>query len=178
MANLIPPDAKRAIIIEYWIRVVTVWAVLVGCGLLVVAVLRLPTFVLVRSQLEVFSNAYNQARIQEEVFEEAQHTISEANTLSNLLANSATTTSLSEIVTLLDDIAGVGVTISDFNFQKSDTDITQIDIRGLANTRTALADFSQNIEAHTLFDEAELPISNLAKDKDINFEITIIPASL
>ena len=176
MANLIPPDAKKAIIYEYWIRVFTVWFVMIGLAFIVVSLLKAPTFVLVQSQLNSFSGAYDGAREKEEAFTEAQQTIVDANDLSVLLTEFSTTIESSELIKILDDLAGSDVRISDFSFKRSADVLDSITVTGLADTRVSLAGFSDNIESHPLFDNAELPISNLAKDKDITFNIEITPA--
>ena len=177
MANLIPPDAKKDIVIEYWLRVATIWCILLACAIVVVALLKIPTFVLVHSQLRAFSGAYDSAKEKEISFNEAQDIIISANQLSTLLAAHSTTTTGSEIVDILDDIAGSGVTISSYNITWDDMTMSAVLISGQASTRLALSNFSKDIEAHPLFEEADLPISNLAKDRDIPFNITIIPSS-
>ncbi|MFT5037245.1 MAG: hypothetical protein ACI9VM_000823 [Candidatus Azotimanducaceae bacterium] len=176
MANLIPPDAKHAITVEYWLRVVTVWFVLIGLALIVVAVLQFPTYVLVQTQLDAFSGKYNDANNSVETFAEAQRVLVEVNDLSSLLTSSIADIGLSNLVDVLDAIAGDSVTISNFSFKRSETELIEIHINGLAKTRTALANFSNDIEDHPLFTEADVPISNLAKDKDILFDIDIKPA--
>lgn len=173
MANLIPPNAKRAVTIEYWLRVVTVWCVLIGFGFIAVALLRLPTFVLVQSQLQAFSSAYDEAVDKTSTFEDAQETIVAANELSRLLVDEESQTAFSEMVEILDDIGGTDVRINEFRFSTDAEGENGIVISGVAATRVALADFSKDIEAHPLYAEAELPISNLAKDRDIAFSINI-----
>lgn len=158
---------------EYWLRVVTVWLLLIGLGFIVVALLRIPTFVLVESQLRAFSGAYDEAIDKTAAFDEAQAVITEANELSRLLAEEEDQIPLTDMITILDGIAGSAVRINEFNFTRSDGTLTQINVTGVAATRVALADFSKDIEAHELFAEAELPISNLAKDQDIAFSISI-----
>lgn len=177
MANLIPPDAKHAIIIGYWLRVITVWFVLVGCALFAVAALKTPTFVLVQSQLRTFSDQYEGARQNEETFIQVQQALNAANRLSGLLAENKEEIQLSIVINQLDTMAGDDVRISNFQLQKTEAVLNKITINGLANTRTALADFSKNVEAHPAFTEAEVPIANLAKDKDISFSIEVKPAS-
>lgn len=177
MANLIPPNAKRAIVIEYWIRVVTVWFILIGFAIIVVAILKLPTLALVKSQIGTFGEAYDGARAKNEIFEESQRTIIDANNLSKLLSDQQESAILSDLIDVLDTIAGSEVAISRFTFEKDELAVAKISIAGHANTRTALADFSTHIEEHALFEKAELPISNLAKDKDITFNIDIVPTA-
>lgn len=177
MSNLIPPDAKRAVVIEYWIRVVTVWFVLVGLALVVTALMKTPTFVLVESQLRAFSGEYEEAVDESNQFDEAQRAITDANQLAELLKGGNDTTELSSIIAILDEIAGDAVTIQNFDLNMTDGMVTKISIDGTAATRQALAGFSENIEAHPLFSDAELPISNLAKDRDIGFSISVVPVT-
>ena len=46
-------------------------------------------------------------------------------------------------------------------------------INGVADNREDLLVFSQNLKRDALFDNVELPVSNLAKDRNINFTLTI-----
>lgn len=177
MTNLIPPDAKRAVVIEYWIRVITVWFVLIGFALIAIAVLKIPTYVLVESQLRAFSGEYEKAINDSEQFEKAQEAITEANEIAELLTNSTDTVDLSSLITILDELSGTEVVINNFKFTKTDGEISAISVKGMAATRQSLATFSEDIEQQPLFSEAELPISNLAKDRDIGFSIDITPAT-
>lgn len=46
-------------------------------------------------------------------------------------------------------------------------------INGVADNREDLLVFSQDLKRDTLFDDVELPVSNLAKDRNINFTLTV-----
>lgn len=177
MANLLPPSAKKAVVTEYWIRVATLWLILAALGLAVVLVLRFPTYVLVQSQLHAFSREYTEAQGRSQVYEDARAAILDGNTLVALLLDDASTTTLSDTIALLDTIAGRDVLLNRIELAQSDGAITAISVSGIASTRRALADFSKNVREHPQFEDAELPISNLAKDKDISFSITVTPAT-
>lgn len=176
MANLIPPDAKKEIVSEYWFRVVVVWAYLIGIGLLIGALLKAPALWSIESELKAYSGAYDSAQEKAETVKTSQETIAAANAIAQLLAESASTTASTEILAVLDTIAGNEITISQLGLQKDTHSITEMRVQGLANTRTALANFRNDIEQHPLFEKAELPISNLAKESDITFNITITPS--
>ena len=178
MANLIPTEAKKTIVTEYWLRVVVTWAYLIGTGLLIVALLKAPALWAIESQLQAYSGAYDSAQEKVETIKTSQITIEEANDLAALLANSASTTSSVAVLETLDTIAGTDVIISGFRLSKDDKKVININITGVAKTRTALADFRTNIEAHEYFKKADLPISNLAKESDIAFNIDITPGNL
>lgn len=176
MANLIPPDAKSAIKTEYWLRVITVWFVLIGFGFVVTSALKIPTFVLLQTQLAVYANEYDSAKETQADFEAAQNLIEDSNNLIRLLKTNTTDTSLIELVSVLDQIAGDSVAIKSFDYEIVDKKINTINISGVADTRVALANFSDELEQDPLFSEAKLPISNLAKDSDITFNLAIILA--
>lgn len=176
MANLLPPEAKRSLIIEYWLRVITVWFILIALAFLAATALKMPTFVLVQSQLGDASAAYDDAREKKDAFNAAQTTLNEANQLSALLATDTNTTPTAELIQILDTIAGSQVRIGSFQITKTDSALEKITVTGMADTRLALANFSNDIKAHPMFLEADLPISNLAKDRDIAFNIVIVPS--
>ena len=48
-----------------------------------------------------------------------------------------------------------------------------VNITGTATDRQSLASFRDRMLAHPLISEVNLPISNLATDKDIQFSITV-----
>ena len=176
MANLIPPDAKKAIVREYWVRVLVVWLILAGCALIIVAVLKAPTLMLVQTQMNAFSGAYDDAKTQQDEFKAAERVLMDANDLSRLLTSTASGTSPLRIISLLDTIGGRDITISDFTINKTEGSVSTLDIRGVAATRLALSNFTRSIEADPLFAEANFPFSSLAKESDIPFSINIVPA--
>ena len=59
-------------------------------------------------------------------------------------------------------------------YQKESEDKATFTISGVADSREDLLVFSVNLERDVLFDDVELPVSNLAKDKDIKFTLTIV----
>ena len=176
MANLIPPDAKKAIVTEYWFRVLIMWFILTGLGLLFVAVLQVPTFMLLQSHAKSFNDAYNETQEKVDGFKDGEKSIDDANKLAKLLSAQAESTPLSEVMEILDEVAGNDIAITDMDFKKNENVLSEINVRGVALSREALAGFSTDIEEHSLFETAELPFSNLAKDKDISFNITVVAA--
>lgn len=176
MANLIPPEAKQALKIEYWARVATVWFVLIGFGFVVSIVLKVPTFVLLQNQLTVYSGIYDNAKETVAEFDSAEQKITEANKLASVLTEAVVSDSATALTEALEAIAGEKILIKSFAYKFSDGKVSTITVTGLAPTRLSLANFRDNLESNALFSEANLPISNLAKDVDIAFNIDITPA--
>lgn len=176
MANLIPPEAKKAIVTEYWFRVGILWSYMVGIGILIVALLKGPALWAIESQLGAYSGAFDSAQEKAETIKESQLAIQSANELAGQLAAAASTTPPTEVLAALDQVAGRDVSIASFRLTKGEKEIETITITGMANTRTALANFRADIESNPLFQKADLPISNLAKESDIPFNIEITPS--
>jgi hypothetical protein len=108
----------------------------------------------------------------------AEETIKETNALANHLIATKPARTASEIIATLDTLAGNGVTIRQFEIDQSAEKLSKIVVRGTATNRIALASFSDAVVAHPDFIEANVPIANLAKDQDIDFEITVVPAEI
>lgn len=177
MINLIPFSAQKQVKREYWVRVVSVWMFLVGSGFLVVALLNTPVYVLVHSQLESYLNEYNQASDETQSFKTAQATITDANSTIALLGLSNTQTSFSGIIAKLESLTGSGITINTYQLIRTDGALGTITISGVADSRLSLSQFKDALQKDPLFSSATLPLSNLAKDVDIPFSISITPSA-
>lgn len=175
MTNLIPPTAKKQVKNEYWIRVASVWMMLVASGFLVVGIMFVPTLVLIQSQLDAFASEVDQANIQNESFVGAKATLVQANTIARTLSKESDTMQFTTLLEILETLAGAQVSINNFTFSKASGEISTISISGQAASRQALVSFSDVIEANDLFESAEIPLSTLAKDKDIPFTISVVP---
>jgi len=67
-----------------------------------------------------------------------------------------------------------GIRITSFSWQKGDEE-TVISVSGIAQDRQTLIAFQDRLDSSTLFSEVSLPVSNLARDRDINFQLKLYP---
>lgn len=176
MINLIPPDAQKQVKSEYWIRVVSVWMILVGSAFLLVTILLTPVYVLINGQLESFLYEYNQANSESQSFVESETEITEINKIATLLANADEEVTFSNIIIKIEQLASSDIQIENFTLSRKGGEISPIVVSGQAGSRFALTEFKDAIEASRIFKSVSLPLSNLAKDTDITFSITIIPS--
>ena len=176
MINLIPPDAKKAVVKEYWLRVAVVWLFLLAISLIIVGVFKLPSYVLLQAQEIAFEEQFESAAENQAEFEQSEALIKQANLEAKHLNSFATTVPFSEYMDTLDSLATAGVSISNFSFKKNDGVLEEILITGTAADRKSLTQFKDVISENESFANAELPISNLAQDLDIRFSITVIPS--
>lgn len=175
MINLIPPSAEKLVHREYWIRVSSVWMILFGFAFLIISLLNLPVYVLVQSQLNSFLEEYKEATDETASFIESEVAVANANEIARLLAKQDSVEPFSHLIEELDLLTSNNVTILDFQIVRKENALDPIVITGVANSRLALSEFRDAIENNPLFLSAALPLSNLAKDKDIPFTITITP---
>ena len=145
--------------------------------MILILTLQLPTFVLISSLEQALENQIDNAVAKQGAFSDLEDQVKHVNTLVDHLAEQADEgVQFSELIYELDAVAPQTVALTQFSMSRERGTVHQIEVVGAATTRTALANFRDAIEEHELFGEAELPISNLAKDRDIVFAMTITMA--
>lgn len=175
MINLIPPEAQSAIKREYWIRVFSLWAFLLACAFIALTLLQVPTYILLRAQLTAQQSEYAEATDQTTTFKEKEDALKNASAIATILTKKDERQFFSDILTSLERLVPAGVHIDSYSFTRKDTSLGIITLSGVADTRGTLSELRTAIEADSLFKTATLPLSNLAKDKDIPFSITVTP---
>ncbi len=174
MVNLLPPTAKKKYVVEYYVRTVTVWLFLITAALVVVGSLMIPLWVSVEIQNAAIAPAYERAFKGGASFAELEGDIIAANTLAGELNRSSQYQLLLPYIIRLQELSGSLVSIQSISMQRSEKgEVKEIMVTGVAATRVALAAYRDALEVETMFAAVELPISNLAKDLDVPFNITI-----
>lgn len=173
MVNLIPPTAKRDVIIEYWIRVFTVWAGLASAACVLIGITMLPVFVLVDTQIAVYIESADLASQKIASFENVSNELTQSTQQAQLVMLNTREKQLSEIIYLFNSLEGDGIEVSTLNVNRAVTGIAPVLISGTAADRQSLADFRDRLLAEASIETVDFPISNLAKDRDINFSITV-----
>lgn len=173
MSNLIPPAARRAYVTEYWIRVATVYLMLLSFACVALLLLRVPTLTALAFRNNDSAAAISDAESQKDKSSTDEAQIRRANALASMLsADDSSSLQFSRIVSVLSALAGRGVSIDSFTMSRNEETLS-LSIAGVAQTRADLRAFDNAIEAHELFSAVDLPISNLANDTDIAYTMTI-----
>ena len=179
MINLIPPKGRKVVVIEYWSRVVTVWAVLVCGAVLVGGILLIPSFVLLRSELSAVSTESSALKASGTNAAGIEATVKEANELAGLLAQEGIgAVMLSDVVSSIDADVPRGVSLSSYVVKRDGTNIQAVQVSGVANSRETLTMFRDALEQDPFFERAEVPISDLVLGTDLPFTITITMANI
>lgn len=175
MINLIPPVVRKAIVKEYWVRVISVFLCIVSAVVLVSAVFLSPVYVLVSSQVDVYSQSANDAALRVAEYDVSASALVAANGMAQKIIELHETDNFSDAVLLLESLQGNNIVLEGFVFNREkDGNLAPVQVTGKALTRQSLADFRDKLLAQSTISEVNLPISNLAKDKDIDFSLSVV----
>lgn len=173
MINLLPDDARTHVLTEYWLRVISVWLLLCVAAGTMVLVLLFPSYILLQLQLQARQDTYQQIEVEQENFAQAQTEIRQTNTKAALLADAADNMLFTDVLNALDAVQAETIFVRSVAVKRVEGVVETVTVQGEATTRDALADFRNRIEATSFFDEAELPLANLARDREVPFSITV-----
>jgi Tfp pilus assembly protein PilN len=68
----------------------------------------------------------------------------------------------------------LGIKLTTLSYLKNKSDI-EYKLRGVAKDRRTLVNFQNNLNTSDKFTNATIPVADLAKDKDISFDLTLKP---
>ena len=173
MANLIPQFAKKKVTTEYWFRVVTAWFMLWGVALLIATVLLFPVYIFTSVQIGVNAESARSAEASVANFESSVFDLEKASLQARYLIEDERRNKAHAFVDLIEVNEVAGVDISRITFRTSEDGTQPIIVGGQAADRQSLASFRDRLLADPAISSADLPISNLAKESDIDFSITV-----
>ncbi|MES2436387.1 MAG: hypothetical protein V4519_00055 [Patescibacteria group bacterium] len=176
MINLLPEQEKKLARDEYRLRVIAVvlCSVLITIGIGVV--LLIPSYGLAMYKSRVAQNeAQSLIDTTREVAERAELT-KELNTVSSTmsaLSGNQTGSNPSSIVALLIKHKTADNKITGFGYEKREGAFV-IHVRGIAKTRQSLQSFAAAVRKEKGIDDVVVPVSNFAKDTDIEFTFDVL----
>lgn len=173
MINLIPNSAKRSIVKEYWMRVLSVWFLVWSIVLLMSAVAFLPAYVLISSQVKIYEQSALEASEKVATYENVSVALVQASQEAKVVIDEMAQHRLSSYLKRIEGLQGEGITVNDIRLSRLEQGVGPIIVQGLARDRQTLAAFRDRLQADPLVKEVELPISNLAQDRDIVFTLTV-----
>lgn len=173
MINLIPPPAKRKLRYEYWVRAVSVWFTIWSVALFAGACILLPAYVLIGSQVSVYQVSATAASEKVVNYETVSASLEQANLQARSVIDEANLPLFSEYISLFEAQQGSGVAITEMRLSREVTGVAPVTVSGTADDRQSLASFRDRLLAIEEVTSVDLPISNLARDKDISFTLTV-----
>ncbi len=173
MINLIPQSAKKQIVIEYWLRVVTVWLLLFSITATIGTALMFPVYILVKTQTDVYRESANAAVQKIAVYENVSEDLVRSSQQAKMVLDNKNQPYLSQYIKLFSTLETSSLELSGISITRGVTGVDSIQVAGTAIDRKALADFRDRLLALEQVEKVDFPISNLAKDKDISFNMVV-----
>lgn len=173
MINLIPPTAKKSILREYWLRVLSVWFAVWSIALLIGVAVLVPSYVLIVSQVKVYSESATKASQKILDFENVSKDLVRSSQLAGTLLSGLKDPRMSDYTARFKELQSSGISISKITVSRAEVGLGPAQLSGEAKNRQALADFRDRLRAQPEVSAVDLPISNLAKDKDIQFSLSV-----
>lgn len=174
MTNVLPPHAKKQIVIEYWTRMVSAWVVVWSLCLLLGAALLWPTYVLLNGKTAAYQNAADQATERTDEFATLGRELVASTQQAEYLVRLKDRQTLSSVMSDVWQVANQKpVSITSLSLAKADGTLVTFRIEGVADDRLALADFRTSLLELPYVADVELPLSDLAENRDIEFGLQI-----
>lgn len=181
MINLIPKEEKKKIIKNFYYRLVILFFSVVSAVIFVSLLAILPSYFLssARSNIVNLKLEVQKSEPVPSPQEETLTVIKDLNTkLSLIEKNSNKQFLISQKV--IDAILArkmSNIKITNISYQNDSSTGTKISIQGIAPSREVLLSFRLALEGDKLFKQVDLPISNFIKGSNIQFSLSLIPAS-
>lgn len=175
MLNLIPFEQKNRLEKDYKTRKLIMWVALVVAVLTVSIALLLPSYVLSRAKAgEVKNELETVRRILDTELQPTEVTqqLTEAARNARDLRPFTEKNSVYELVKIF-ETKPINIRITSIVFQEKDPEPAVITLAGIATDRETLRSFGRLMEAREEFSSVDLPVSNFAKEKDIEFNMII-----
>lgn len=173
MINLIPPEAKKRVSKEYWLRVLSVWFISCTAALIASVCILLPAYVLITIQIGANEGVSQAASEKVAEFESVTKELALTNQKSKAILDNTRFSPISPYVAMVRAHESEEVRVSQITVARSKDGFSPISVSGEADSRQALASFRDRLLSEPGVSGVDLPISNLAKDKEIQFNLTI-----
>jgi hypothetical protein len=176
MINLIPPAGQTALRKEYRMRVAATYCMLLAAVNILLTVALIPTYVLVKAQTEGVV-AHSGEGEQDAEIASIEDEVARTEAIIAELKKVPETLDMSGIMHEIENAAPAGISFRTFTLNHVKGVIGPIQVQGNAEEREDLIAFKQALEAHSLFENASVPIGDLARERDVPFSMTITLAS-
>lgn len=175
MTNLIPPDAKQRVKKEYWIRVVSVWGILLAICFVIFTALLFPTYVLFNTQLDALATEISREENERAAeYAAAEEAMAVANDTADQLIDVSRASGALELLQAVEAVLTPEITLDSFAYDRKGEKLNSITIQGTAANRTSLAAFAEALKRSPHFTQAEVPVSSLVRDSDLPFSINVV----
>ncbi len=174
MLSFLPEVTKKEIIMAYRFRVGVVASILLSVVVLFALAMLMPAYHLILVEEEIVQAREKQLSesVVAKQIEAAEKLFSRVSEQAVLLSGFEQASVASDMISRITGLRGGDVAVESIRFEPGDEHNTLI-LRGVAVYRDALLVFKERLVALDDFNEVVLPIKDLARDRDLEFTITI-----
>ncbi len=174
MFHLLPEKQKKVLRREYLLRLLFVFLCFVAGSLVVASVFLFPSYLLSSRKFGDLEERKNQIKANITAKTDpnlGKFLTSLKGNLSALKVNRSTSSSTAYIKEVT-DLKNSGIKLKEFFIDYGNTP-TKIIVSGRSSTRDSLTKFYRDMQTVKDFAKVELPISDFAQDKDIDFHMNV-----
>lgn len=175
--TLLPEKEMRSLKREYRTRLLIFFLFFLSCSILIGILALVPAYYFSYSQEKESINRFSaiQKSRQEQGTTNLIKELSQDSDILKKLSRSKESVIWSQIISEITNHKATGITITSLALSKpiNATSTIGIALQGKASTRDALIQFKNKLEADPSIVKVGLPVSDLAKSKDIMYSITI-----
>jgi len=178
MTNVLPYKQKKRVRSEYARRLISVTLSFLLVTIFFALILLLPSYVLSTSRAHTTKGQIDLIikYVQEQGGDDSAEVLRAMNVKISALRNNSSAISFERIIDAALRHRGSHIVWGGITYEYTadgDTEEGRAVISGTANTRDSLLGFVERLESDTLFSEVDLPISNLAEERDVRFSIRL-----
>lgn len=175
MFNVLTDSFKKDIRDQYKKRRVIVWLIAVICLQISFLVLILPSYIYLSTEEKdlLASNVSHTTANNLADNSSGSKTFQNVNNELSVLSSNIGLNTFDSLILRLTSLKSQGIQLKEIIYQNKTATSSTIILNGVAASRGALLSFSKNIEANDTFYNVDLPVSDFAKNKDIDFSISM-----
>jgi hypothetical protein len=168
--NLLSKHQKKKIRREYYMRLFSI-ASLMLCGVLFAGVVALlPSYVDVVGDLKTAQKELEQRQSSAESSKELNAEVKETAVMLAVHEEELKKENVTDIIRATLDTRPEGISIVGYTYDRSARNIS---LEGIAKTRNLVAPYAKQLEDSEWFTSAPVPISDLAKNTNLNFRLQV-----
>jgi hypothetical protein len=173
MINLLPDSEKASIYKEYRLRLLAVSLLMLLALIILAGVLLSPSYVLSMYQRRIGESTVSPATAEQQEYTDLVKKIKASKLTLGALKPQAVHMTPTRIIEILTKHKTSQNTITDIQYNFLPPDIVTVTVKGVAKNRQTLIDLKSSLEKEEGITHIELPVSNLAKDANIEFSFDI-----
>jgi hypothetical protein len=174
MFTLLPQQQRKLLYRQYRTRLLIVILLMSTSLAIICAIMLLPSYIYLS-----FSHASlegQMSQVEKKVKEKSNKGIMTVlgGIQSNLSIIKPDETEIVDTIKKVINDMNTGISITSFTYNYGSKNNSSLTFKGVAKTRSELIDFTKELKKEIGFTGVDLPISNLAKEVDVPFNITVV----